>query len=184
METNTIRLPWGKQELSLALPDSWRLAGVLEPSAIPGVADAPAEVERGLQVPIGLPRLSQLARSKARVALVIDDDSRPTPVALLLPAVLAELERAGVELGQVTVVPALGVHRAMTEEELARRLGPGRLPPLRWASPDCDDPAKLRYLGTTSRGTPVYVNSTAAEADLIVSLGCIEPHIIASFGGG
>jgi len=39
-------------------------------------------------------------------------------------------------------------------------------------------------LGTTSRGTPVWINRTVAEADFVVSIGCIEPHIIASFGGG
>jgi nickel-dependent lactate racemase len=29
----------------------------------------------------------------------------------------------------------------------------------------------------------VLRNKTVAEADLVVSVGCIEPHIIASFGG-
>jgi nickel-dependent lactate racemase len=105
-------------------------------------------------------------------------------VRLLLPPVLAELERGGVALEQVTVVPALGVHRPMAEDEVARRIGPEWLARLRWESPACDDPERLAYLGTTSRGTPVYINRTVAGADLVVSIGCIEPHIIASFGGG
>jgi hypothetical protein len=48
---------------------------------------------------------------------------------------------------------------------------------------DCDDPG-LVHLGYTSRRTPVLVNQQVAMADLVVSIGCIEPHIIASFGGG
>ncbi len=30
----------------------------------------------------------------------------------------------------------------------------------------------------------MWINKTTAESDLIISIGCIEPHIIASFGGG
>jgi len=184
MAENEVRLPWGRDEIVARLPEGWHLAGVMEPAALAGVADAQAEAERALQSPIGLPHLAEMARPGLKVALVIDDDSRPTPVRLLLPPVLAELERGGVALEQVTVVPALGVHRAMTEEEVGRRIGREWLARLRWASPACDDPEKLVHLGTTSRGTPVYINRTVAEADLVVSIGCIEPHIIASFGGG
>jgi hypothetical protein len=55
---------------------------------------------------------------------------------------------------------------------------------LKIENPNCDDPAALADLGITSRGSPVLVNKTVAGADLVVSIGCIEPHIIASFGGG
>jgi lactate racemase len=44
--------------------------------------------------------------------------------------------------------------------------------------------AQLRCLGTTKRGTAVWLNHAVVEADLVISIGCIEPHIIASFGGG
>ena len=184
MSEREIRLPWGQGEITVALPESWHLAGVMAPAPVSPAGDPEAEAARSLASPIGLPRLAQLARPGMRVALVVDDDSRPTPVRLLLPPVLAELEQAGVDLSQVTVIPALGVHRAMTEEELGRRVGPQALARMRWESPDCDDPQKLAFLGTTSRGTPVYVNKTAAQADLVISIGCIEPHVFASFGGG
>jgi len=81
-------------------------------------------------------------------------------------------------------VAALGVHRAMAEGELAGRIGMPFSGGLSWENHDCDDPARLAALGTTQRGTPVLVNRTVAQADLVVSVGCIEPHIIASFGGG
>ncbi|HZW02858.1 MAG TPA: nickel-dependent lactate racemase [Anaerolineaceae bacterium] len=184
MAASSIQLPWGPETLSLDLPSRWKIAGVLEPSALPGVPDPEAAVRQALLAPISMPRLSELVEPGMRIALVIDDGSRPTPVARLLPAVIEELCRAGINLADVTVVPALGVHRPMSQEELAARLGGAWLEKLRWEMPDCDDPAKLAFLGTTSRGTPVYLNRVVAEADLIVSIGCIEPHIIASFGGG
>lgn len=184
MTAQSVALPWGKEQMRITLPGSWRVAGILEPSARPGVADPQGEVERSLQSPVSSPRLGDLARPGMRVALVIDDGSRPTPVSLLLPPVLAELQRGGIKPQEVVAVPAIGVHRTMAPDELARRVGEPAYSSLRWEAHDCDSMEKLVYLGETKRGTPVWINKTAAEADLVVSLGCIEPHIIASFGGG
>ncbi len=181
MQDHTVQLPWGDEKITLKLPETWHIAGVFEPRGLPGVPDPAAEAARSLQSPIGCGRLSEQVKPGMRVALVIDDASRPTPVASFLPAVLAELARGGVPLEDVTVVPALGVHRPMTPDEVLQRTG---IPGLKAETHDCDDPEKLSFLGTTSRGTPVSFNKVVAESDLIVSVGCIEPHIIASFGGG
>jgi nickel-dependent lactate racemase len=184
MEKQVLTIPWGREEMTLSLPDDWHLAGVLEPSSLPGVKDAADEVRRSLREPIGSPRLRDLVREGMRIALVIDDGSRPTPVSLILPAVLEELQQGGALWQEITLVTALALHRPMRDEEVAQRVGPSALAGLRWENHDCDDPERLVSLGTTERGTPVWVNSTVAQADLIVSIGCIEPHIIASFGGG
>ncbi len=184
MTDQTLEMPWGRETLVLRLPESWTLAGIHEPASLPPAPDAPEEVRRSLQQPFGMPRLRELARPGAKVALVVDDGSRPTPASVLVGGALAELETAGVARGDITLVPALGVHRPMSEEELATRVGPENFVGLRWENPNGDDPAQLVFLGTTRRGTPVRIHKTVAEADLVVSIGCIEPHIIASFGGG
>jgi nickel-dependent lactate racemase len=182
---NTLTLPWGRETIDLSLPDGWHVAGTMKPAALSGAADPLLATQAALQNPVGLPRLCELARPGIKVALVIDDISRPTPVSLIFPAVLAELESGGVTLEQITVVPALGLHRPLSEAEVYTRLGPSAANPgLKIENPDCDDPATLANLGITSRGSPVLVNKTVANADLVVSIGCIEPHIIASFGGG
>jgi len=180
----SLDLPWGNQEkLTLDLPAGWEMAGRLTPASLPGVADPSAETRRGLSQPIGTPRLSELAHGKKRVALVIDDGSRPTPIHHLLPAVLFELFTAGITPQQIQLVPALGIHRAMEQLEVEQRTGLVGLGNMRLVTHDCDDPG-LVHLGKTSRGTPVSINGQVATSDLIVSIGCIEPHIIAGFGGG
>ncbi len=184
MPNQHIEIPWGAEKLPVTLPESWELCGVLEPSPRAAVTDARAEAERALSEPIGSMRLSAMVKPGANIALVIDDGSRPTPVASLLPAVMDELTRGGAVLEKITVVPALGVHRMMTDDEVAQRVGGEWAAKLKWEHHDCDDPVRLADLGVTSRGTPVLINRTVAEADLVVSIGCIEPHIIASFGGG
>jgi lactate racemase len=184
MTAATIELPWGKDRLSLSLPVAWHVAGVLEPAAAPAVPDTAAEVRRSLAAPIGSPRLASLARKGMKVAVVMDDVSRPTPVGLILPAVLEELECGGVSRGDVTLITALGVHRPMRAEEVEKRSGLSLHDGLHWENHDCADAGRLVLLGSTHRGTPVWVNRSVATADLVVSIGCIEPHLIASFGGG
>jgi nickel-dependent lactate racemase len=184
MRPDPLTLPWGKDPLQLTLPEDWQVIGILEPSSLPAVADPGQEARRSLHEPIGSPRLCELYHPGMKVALVIDDGSRPTPVARILPAVLEELKQAGLRFADLTVIPALGLHRPMPPEEIAQRIGFPDLDGLAWENPECDNLAKLTHLGTTSRGSPVWINKTVAEADLIVSIGCIEPHLIASFGGG
>jgi nickel-dependent lactate racemase len=184
MEEHHLSLPWGKGPLELALPQDWHVAGMPQPAALPPVQDAVEEVRRSLGQPIGSARLRELARPGMKVALVIDDGSRPTPAQLILPAVLEELEQAGVGREAISLVTALALHRPMNEEEMAGRVGAAALAGLGWENHHCDDLERLVFLGTTQRGTHVFFNRTVAQADLIVSVGCIEPHIIASFGGG
>ncbi len=180
----TLTLPWGRQQMELALPEEWRVAAVLEPKAVAAVADMRMEMERSLSAPLGCGRLRDLVRPGMRVAILIDDDSRPTPVALILPAILNELARGGVTPATVSLVTALGVHRPMRPDEIARRVGSEVFEQVRWENHDCDDHQRLVFLGTTQRGTPVWLNRTLLESDLVVSVGCIEPHVIAGFGGG
>ena len=184
MKNNTLNLPWGKDKISLVLPPAWQVEGTLEPAALAGVTDLDKELQRSLQAPIGCQKLSKLVNKNSHIALVMDDLSRPTPVAKLLPAVLDELKRGGVATSQITLIPALGVHRPMDQSEIAQRAGQKSLHGLFWENPDCGSSEKLVFLGKTSRGVPVYINKNVADADVVVSIGCIEPHIIASFGGG
>jgi nickel-dependent lactate racemase len=179
-----ITLPWGGEELSLFLPDAWRIAGILKPNPLPAAADPGGAVREALARPIGSEPLHVLARGAARAAILIDDLSRPTPAHLLLPHVIAELDAAGVPRDGITLVTTLGTHRAMTRDDVAQKAGTEWADTLHWENHDYADAARNVYLGTTSRGTPVYVNSTVAGSDVVVSLGVIEPHVIAGFGGG
>ena len=184
MGEHRVVLPWGDEELSLTLPESWHVRGVLEPASACPVEDPVQAVRKSLESPVGSAPLGDLLEEGMEVAVVIDDLSRPTPVGLILPTVLEEIRHGGVREEDITLITALGVHRPMTEEEISARVGDGLLERLRWENHDCDDTARLETIGVTQRGTPVSINRTVSRADAIVSVGCIEPHIIASFGGG
>jgi nickel-dependent lactate racemase len=182
--SQNLSLPWGKDQITLDLPDQWHLLGSYEPAVLPPVADAAAEASHALAEPVACLPLRERLHVGQKIALIIDDGSRPTPVAAIYPAVLAELHAAGIPEEAITVVPAIGLHRPMPEDEIRARLGLSAAAPLHFVNPNCDDLETMVHLGTTSRGTPVWINRTVAEADFILAIGCIEPHIIASFGGG
>jgi nickel-dependent lactate racemase len=49
---------------------------------------------------------------------------------------------------------------------------------------DARDLAAHRHLGTTKSGTPVYVDERFVAADLHITLGFIEPHLMLGYSGG
>jgi len=158
--------------------------GLIEPKEKPGVPDARAEVERALKEPVVSKRLSEIVKPGHKVAIVVDDATRPAPSHLMVPSILDELNMAGVKDENVTVIFGCGTHRAVTREEAVRLLGETVLNRVKTISHDCR--AKdLVYVGTTQKhGTKVYLNRVFAEADVKILTGDICFHYYAGYGGG
>jgi nickel-dependent lactate racemase len=146
--------------------------------------DVTRGLDEALASPIGVAPFGDGALAGKKIAIVVDDVSRPTPVARFLPGVLAHLIARGARREHMRVLLALGVHRPMTQAEVDAKLGAGAYDGIPWHNHDADDPRALAPLGTTSRGTRVSLNRHLTEVDLIVCLGAIEPHLLLGFGGG
>lgn len=179
-----IRLPWGDTEIELTLPPEWRVIAEGRPKTIPACYSIDDEISRALSNPTGAPPLSQRDLRGRKVVLVVDDLTRPTPTHLFFSLLLKELESAGADRRELLIISALGVHRPMTEAEMERKVGRAGLQELRWENHNAYDRANLALLGTTRANTRVFINRNLAEADLIVAVGSIEPHLLAGFGGG
>jgi nickel-dependent lactate racemase len=182
---HSIELPWGGDEtLALHIPSRWQIIAHSKLVTPPAIADLPAAIHDGLRQPIGLAPLHHLIGPETRVALVMDDASRPTPMHRLAPVVLDALLAAGAAADNITGLFAVGSHRTMSAEEMATRAGPSVVSRIACRSFDCHDASMLVSLGTTRRGTAVRLDRRAVEADLRVLIGTIEPHPQAGFGGG
>lgn len=175
-------IPYGKTEVCLRVPTR-NFLGVIEPKEKLGVPDARVEVERALREPIDSKRLCEIARPGQKVAVVVDDATRPAPSHVMVPPILDELNRAGVRDEDVTVIFGCGVHRAVTREEAVRLLGEGVLNRVKVLSHDCKA-SDLVYVGTTRHGIKVYLNRVFAEADVKILTGDICFHYFAGYGGG
>ena len=181
--TKEVRLPYGEQELVIHLPER-NLMDVLTPRARAVKPDPSAEVRRALANPIGAPRLAEAARGARRVVILADDLTRQTPLKVLLPELLGELNQAGVRDEQVCVLIALGTHRPMTQPEIARHFGPETVGRVAILNHPWQDPAQMVDLGETANGTPLQICRLALEADFLIGLGSIVPHHIPGYSGG
>ncbi len=180
----SVSFRWGQEMLDVRLPETWRILGELTPKSAPS-ATSPAEAcAEALNQPIGAERLGTRNLSDRRVVILVDDHSRPTPVQEFIQPVLAELSAAGVKDGDIDILIATGVHRNSRPEEVERKLGREVMSDFRWHSHDAHDKDGLVDMGTTSRGTRVFLNRLLTDADLIICLGAVEPHLLLGFGGG
>jgi len=157
------------------------LMAVLNANEMAHERSGEAAVRYAMEHPIGSEKLSKLVRPGQKVAIVTSDISRPLPSWEVLPAVLDELYAGGVAREDITVVFALGSHRAHTQEEKLHLAGERAYGEVR-----CMDstPGDCVHMGRTSRGTDVDITRVVAEADVRICLGNIEFHYFAGYSGG
>ena len=157
--------PYGSSsECRLALDDCTHLAA--ERHAHPPVADPIGAVRRALAEPQGYPPLATATVPGDRVVLALGVGV-PQPHGLLLGAVAAVVD-AGVEPTDITIVSTAKIEdRDRLEQELAVAGSTG----VRFEVHDPDDEPAIAMVGVTSAGTPLRLNRTIAEADLVVPIG-------------
>ena len=180
---STILLPYGKQHLSVNIPEE-RLGQVLtsDLNEYRPAMDEIGLVRRALNVPIGSLPLSHMARGKKNIVILASDHTRPVPSKIILPLMLEEI-REGNPDAEITILIATGCHRNSTKEELRGKLGDDILANERIVFHDCDDPS-IVDVGRLPSGGRLLLNKMALEADLLCSEGFIEPHFFAGFSGG
>lgn len=180
-----ISMPWGSGSIPVELPDTWN---VIIPQRKQNdknkKTDELALVKDSLRKPVGARPLAGHKLKGKKILIIVDDNTRPTPVYKYFHLILEDLKKAGALLKNIMVIPALGVHTPMTAEEIAEKIGPKNLKLVKWENHNAFDLNANHYFGSTSRNTPVYLNKNLKDADLVVLLGIIEPHLWAGFGGG
>jgi len=168
---------------TLDVPDE-NLIGVFGLPTSEPVDDLAASIAAALAAPVGAQSLCKLATGKRKVLIVADDVSRPTPVHAMLPPVLDALHAAGVDDDCVEFMLALGSHRFMTDDEIAKKLGADMASHYKAHNHDWKDPDACAFMGKTAEGVEVWVNKKVTEADLVIGIGRIMPIDICGFTGG
>jgi nickel-dependent lactate racemase len=101
-----------------------------------------------------------------------------------LPPLLERIERAGILPGNITILVATGLHRASTKDEIAAMLGEEIASRYIVLIHDSRDKDSLQFLGTSTLGTPLWINKTFLDADIKILTGYVDPHFFAGFAGG
>ncbi|MFB6173909.1 MAG: lactate racemase domain-containing protein [Halobacteriales archaeon] len=168
-----VELPLGDGTVSVSLPDCD--VTVCRPPGGEAV-DVRAAADAAVADPHG-PRLARRVDPDDTVGIVVTDVTRATPDDVLLDVLLDELRAAGVAREQVTVLLGLGLHRPMTDDEIATALGDHA------DLAQNHDPDATVEAGTVD-GTSIELNETLAAVDTILATGMVEPHQYAGFSGG
>lgn len=177
------RFAFGKSGIEVSIPDGIG-SHVAHTRSAPALTDIAAALNNALDHPIGCPPLAELAAGKRTAAISVCDITRPAPNSVTLPPLLARLHGAGIPVEGITILIATGLHRAATRAEHDTILGSEIAAQYRVVSHDARDLAAHRSLGSTRRGTPVYIDERFMAADLHITLGFVEQHLMLGFSGG
>ena len=178
-----VQLAFDREGTTVNIPDELD-AQVLRPRFASGLADEDAALAAAIASPIGCPGLKELARGKRSAAISVCDITRPAPNKTVLPHVIRALQAGGISTSEITILIATGLHREATAEELEEIVGADILKQHPVHSHRAKEIDEQVFLGETSTGTQAFVDARFVEADLRITLGFIEPHLMAGFSGG
>jgi nickel-dependent lactate racemase len=176
-----IKMDYGCQGLTINVPEP---ADVFTVRDVPAFSDEVTAIRQALLNPIQHTPIESLVREGMRVLIVHSDITRATPNDRLLPVIIQEIEKFGVKSKDITLINALGTHRAQTQQELIRMLGAEIVANYRCLQHDAFDQSQLKRLDGNNLKHPIMVNRLLFESDLIILTGFIEPHFFAGYSGG
>ncbi|MDQ6679298.1 MAG: nickel-dependent lactate racemase [Acidobacteriota bacterium] len=176
-------MAFGKEGLQVDLPAGFEYR-ILEAHSARPLEDPHVAVAEALDHPAGTLPLSRLARGKHSAAISVCDITRPAPNRLVLPPLLARLEASGIARDQITILIATGLHRAAPPAEVEEIVGAGIARNYRVVNHNARELGEHAHLGMTRSGTPVFIDRRFVEAELHITLGFIEPHLMLGYSGG
>jgi nickel-dependent lactate racemase len=175
-------IPCGKKTITLRIPDRVPVQRV-ESRKMNPVPDVRRAVEDVLHRPMGSRRLRDMVKPGQTVALVVTDITRRLPEEIIIPILLKELEAGGIEKKGITAVVATGTHRPNTPQELREKFG-DVVSEIAFINHDAYNPDGLIDLGRSPGGIPLIFNRAVAQAEVRISTGVIETHLLAGYSGG
>jgi nickel-dependent lactate racemase len=176
-----MELPYGKKTVTFDLPREWE-PDFFRPNPILPAEDPIGEVIQSLDNPYGKKRLEQFS-GVTSVAIAVSDETRPVPNVFILPHLLRRLHQMGISKSAIRILVAPGLHSLTPESRLANILSSDIINQYSITVHDAFHP-DLKFLGRTSRGTPVFVNPLFLNAELRLVIGMIDPHQFVGYTGG
>src|SRR4030043_1266870 len=185
-----VHVEFGQNELKILVP---RHSVELSMRDVPVLPDPQNALEAAFSNPIGSPTLEEIIRRKGKppeeisVAITVSDITRPVPYkgeSGILPPLLRRLESSGIKKEKIRIIVGTGMHRASTDEEKVEMYGKEVVEQYTILDHDCENQDLLESIGTTKRGTHVYVNRDFYFADLKIATGLVESHFFTGISGG
>jgi nickel-dependent lactate racemase len=138
------------------------------------------EIEKSLANPISKQHIDKWIIPGDSILVVIPDITRKCPIPEILCVLIPIVKSSNPY--EIILLVANGNHRKMTEEELKSHVGEDIYK--NYLVINHDSTKDTTYIGTTSYGNKVKINSIAVNADKVFLIGSANYHTFAGFSGG
>ena len=169
----------GTRNIDISLKDENFLYYAEHEEYIPSKSEEEIIVD-ALDNPIGSASLTEVPKD-ANVAIIVDDLTRPTPTAKIIPYIVERLEQ---RTSNITFITAPGTHRPLTDEELEIKIGKEYIDKYKVVNIDYTILDDYEYFGESEMGTPLHFHKSVLEADYKIAIGNINPHNVVGWSGG
>lgn len=185
-----VEVEFGREAIEVRIPPS---GTELTMKDVPVLSHPGEAIEEAFLNPIGSPPLEEIIRQKGKgpeemtVAIAVSDITRPVPYrgeTGILQPLLKRLEAMGIRKEKIKIIVATGMHRPSTDEEKIEMYGQEVVDQYTILDHDCENNDLLESIGTTRRGTHVYVNRDFYVSDLKIVTGLVESHFFTGISGG
>jgi len=178
-----------RAQLEVDIPDS-NLLAVVNPKEPPPLPSVEAAAAKALRTPVAGPSFPELLGPNKRVAVIVDNQFRPTPTSRYLKPLLDILEEKRVRHACLAVGGMMVSHAVpLSERDLEAKLGRENLERVQKLGFEVfqnepKNPEANIFVGLTRLGTPVWVNRRVAECDVKVALPLTQATEYGYGGGG
>lgn len=179
----TIHLGYGRGSVSLDY-DETRYGLLTAPEQEGARALSDAEIGAALDNPIGSKPLEEIVSMGDSVLIVVSDATRASASSQVVHLLVRRLIGSGISPGDIRIIFATGIHRAVTHAEKLELLTPFIVQRIRTLDHDAYNEGAHVRLGVTERGTPVEVNRALKEHTHVILTGAVGFHYFAGFTGG
>lgn len=175
-----VEIPYGEGHLEAEIPEG-NIARVFRPHA-PCDPIGTDRVERAIWEMVRRNE-AVIRASGGSICLLVSDNTRAAFNRAIVPKLLDSIGEL-VNTSGLKIMVANGLHRPMSERELAEDLGEDIIERFEVVNHIADDECGNLAVGRTGRGTEVLLDREYLGAKLKMAAGLVEPHFFAGFSGG
>ena len=117
-----------------------------------------------------------------KTIIAVPDFTREAHLKKILPDILKKLRKERIPDKDIEIIIATGLHRSPTRKEIRKNLG-SIVDKIKVTVHDSGK-NNVAYFGKTKRGIPIFLNKKIKDADSIITVGVVEPHLYAGYSGG
>jgi nickel-dependent lactate racemase len=171
------------QKIHFEIPHKWKVLTFAQFNDYPLQRNVRELTKIALKNPIQSRSLKDSLSPSDRIAIIVEDLTRPSPKRLILEALMEELEHVPVHRENISVIISVGTHRGLKPEELETTYGRELLDRYEFVNHDCYA-SDLVPIGKLKTGREVKINRKVYEATFRIGIGSILSHPMNGFGGG